>query len=38
MNQLWAYKNFNMGHELDISGEFIYDGIEALNEMICIVG
>lgn len=36
MNQLWAYKNFNMGHELDISGEFIYDGIEALNEMICI--
>lgn len=36
MNQLWAYKNFNMGHELDISGEFIYDGTEALNEMICI--
>ena len=36
MNQLWVYKNFNMGYELGISGEFIYDGIAALNEMICI--
>ena len=36
MNQIWVYKNFNMGHELDISGEFIYDGIEALNAMMCI--
>lgn len=33
MNLLWSYKNFNMGHELDLSGEFIYDGIAALNEM-----
>lgn len=36
MNQVWVYKNFNMGYELGISGEFIYDGIAALNEMICI--
>ena len=33
---IWIYKNFNMGQELDISGEFIYDGIAALNEMKCI--
>lgn len=33
MNQMWDFKNFNMVHELDLSGEFIYDGIAALNEM-----
>ncbi len=41
MNELfpdpvWNYKNFNMVVKLDISGEFIYDGIQALNEMSCI--
>lgn len=38
MNQLfpdkvWNYKNFNMVTELDIAGEFIYDGIHTLNQM-----
>lgn len=32
-DKIWNYKNFNMGAELDISGEFIYDGIHALNQM-----
>lgn len=27
MDQRWAYKNFNMCTELDIAGQFIYDGI-----------
>lgn len=27
MNQRWKYKNFNMVIELDIAGEFIYNGI-----------
>ena len=27
MDQRWAYKNFNMCAELDIAGQFIYDGI-----------
>ena len=35
-NILWGYKSFNMANELDIAGEFIYDGIQALNEMSCI--
>jgi hypothetical protein len=33
MTQAWNYKNFNMVYELEISGEFIYDGIQALNTM-----
>ena len=33
MDKIWNYKNFNMGNELDISGEFIYDGIQTLNQM-----
>ena len=33
---LWGYKSFNMANELDVAGEFIYDGIQALNEMSCI--
>lgn len=32
-NVIWNYKNFNMANELDIAGEFIYDGIQKLNEM-----
>lgn len=35
-NVVWNYKNFNMVNELDIAGEFIYDGIQKLNEMSCI--
>lgn len=35
-NILWGYKSFNMANELDIAGEFIYDGIQALNEISCI--
>lgn len=27
MDQRWKYKNFNMVIELDIAGEFIYNGI-----------
>ena len=33
MDKIWNYKNFNMVNELDISGEFIYDGIQTLNQM-----
>lgn len=33
MDKIWNYKNFNMVNELDIAGEFIYDGIQALNQM-----
>ena len=32
-NTFWNYKNFNMVNELNIAGEFIYDGIDALNRM-----
>lgn len=32
-DKIWNYKNFNMGTELDISGEFIFDGISVLNQM-----
>ena len=32
-DKIWNYKNFNMGTELDISGEFIFDGINVLNQM-----
>lgn len=32
-DKIWLYKNFNMGTELDIAGEFIYDGIHTLNQM-----
>lgn len=32
-NKLWNYKNFNMVTELDIAGEFIYDGMHVLNQM-----
>lgn len=32
-DKVWSYKNFNMGAELDIAGEFIYDGINALNQI-----
>ena len=32
-DKLWNYKNFNMGTELDIAGDFIYDGIHTLNQM-----
>ena len=30
---LWEYKNFNMVVELDIAGEFIYNGIHEFNRM-----
>lgn len=36
MDKVWNYKNFNMVNELDIAGEFIYDGIETLNQMTSI--
>lgn len=32
-DKLWNYKNFNMVTELDIAGEFIYDGVHTLNQM-----
>lgn len=32
-DKIWNYKNFNMVIELDIAGEFIYDGIHILNQM-----
>lgn len=32
-DKIWNYKNFNMVTELDIAGEFIYDGIHRLNQM-----
>ena len=35
-NILWNYKNFNMVNELDVAGEFIYDGVQKLNEISCI--
>lgn len=31
--KIWKYKNFNMVLELDVAGEFIYDGIHTLNQM-----
>lgn len=33
MDNKWYYKNFNMVVELDIAGEFIYNGINELNRM-----
>lgn len=33
MDKIWNYKNFNMVYELDVAGEFIYDGIQTLNQM-----
>ena len=35
-NIIWRYKSFNMANELDVAGEFIYDGVHTLNEMSCI--
>lgn len=32
-DKIWYYKNFNMGIELDVAGEFIYDGIHTLNQL-----
>lgn len=32
-NKTWSYKNFNMVVELDIAGEFIYNGIKEFNRM-----
>lgn len=32
-SNIWKYKNFNMVFELDVSGEFIYNGIQELNRM-----
>lgn len=32
-DKLWNYKNFKMVEELQIAGEFIYDGISVLNQM-----
>lgn len=32
-DKLWNYKNFNMVTELDIAGEFIYDGIHIFNQL-----
>ena len=32
-DKMWNYKNFNMVTELDIAGDFIYDGIHSLNQM-----
>lgn len=32
-NTIWNYKNFNMVNELNIAGEFIFDGIDAINRM-----
>ena len=37
-DKIWLYKNFNMGTELDIAGEFIYDGIHTLNQMNTVNG
>lgn len=33
MDNQWNYKNFNMSIELDVAGEFIYNGIDELNRM-----
>jgi hypothetical protein len=33
MNKHQAWKNFNLGHELDISGAFIYNGLRRFHEM-----
>ena len=32
-DRIWNYKNFNMVVELDIAGEFIYDGIHIFNQI-----
>ena len=31
-DKLWNFKNFSLGTELDIAGEFIYDGIHTFNQ------
>ncbi len=36
MDNQWNYKNFNMSIELDVAGEFIYNGIDELNRMDCL--
>lgn len=33
MDRIWSYKNFNMVVELDVSGEFIYNGIHEINRL-----
>ncbi|WP_370800812.1 hypothetical protein [Veillonella parvula] len=33
MEKIWNYKNFNMVIELDVSGEFIYNGIHEINRL-----
>lgn len=33
MDKIWNYKNFNMVVELDVSGEFIYNGIHEINRL-----
>lgn len=33
MDRIWNYKNFNMVVELDVSGEFIYNGIHEINRL-----
>lgn len=30
MDEHWSYKNFNMVVELDIAGQFIYNGIHEI--------
>lgn len=33
MNQRWEFQNYNMVVELDIAGEFIYNGIQEINRL-----
>lgn len=33
VDEVWFYKNFNMVTELEIAGDFIYDGVHTLNQM-----
>lgn len=33
VSNMWNYKNFNMVFELDVAGEFIYNGVQELNRM-----
>ena len=33
VNKKWYYKNFNMVSEIDISGEYNYNGISIINNM-----
>jgi len=32
-NDMWTYKNFKIGGELEIAGNLIYDGMRALNQL-----